>query len=45
MEILFQMAMSERNNTVKIVSAMKYVEENHTYVQRGRDLIRAIMEK
>ena len=45
MEILFQMAMSERNNTAKIVSAMKYVEENHTYVQRGRDMIRAILKK
>ena len=43
MEVLFEIAIRERNNYEKIVSAMKYIEENHTYVQRARDLIRALM--
>jgi hypothetical protein len=44
MEILFQMAISERNNKERIKNAMKHVQEKHTYVHRARDLIRAILQ-
>lgn len=44
MRTLFEMAISEKSNTEKIISAMKYVQENHTYVQRARDLIRALLQ-
>jgi hypothetical protein len=42
MEELFSMAMSERNNKEKIIDAMKYVQENHTYVNRAHELIKAL---
>jgi hypothetical protein len=41
---LFNMAMSERTNYSRIKKAMKFVQENHTYAQRVRDLIRAILQ-
>jgi biotin synthase-related radical SAM superfamily protein len=44
MKTLFEMAMRERTNYERITSSMKYVEENHTYLNRARDLIRAMMQ-
>jgi len=42
MEKLYLMGIKERLNYDKIKSAMKYVQENHTYVNRAIDLIKAI---
>jgi hypothetical protein len=44
METLFQMSIHERTNKERIIKAMKYVQERHTYVNRARDLIRAILQ-
>lgn len=44
MNTLFVMAMKERKNDDRIRTSMKYVEENHTYLNRARDLIRALMQ-
>lgn len=44
MHQLFSMALAERNNKERIVAAMKFVQERHTYVNRARDLIRALMQ-
>lgn len=45
MNVLYEMAMEERTHREHLISAMRHVQENHTYVQRGRDLIRAILQK
>lgn len=44
METLFRMAMKERTNVDMIKVAMKHVQEKHTYVQRAKDLLRAILQ-
>jgi hypothetical protein len=44
MNKLFQMAINERQNYARIQAAMKFIQENHTYVNRARDLIRAIIQ-
>jgi hypothetical protein len=44
MSNLFAIAMNESDNKERIISAMKHVQENHTYVQRARDLIRALLQ-
>jgi hypothetical protein len=44
MQVLFNMAIAERNNKERIRAAMKYVQEKHTYVNRARDIIRALMQ-
>jgi hypothetical protein len=44
MNVLFEMAMKERNNVDRIREAMQHVQERHTYVQRARDLIRALSQ-
>lgn len=43
MSILFDKASEQSTNIEKIKKSMKWVEENHTYIHRVRDLIRAIM--
>jgi len=42
-EELFKIAVQERQNTEKIKQAMIYIQNHHTYVQRARDLIRALL--
>jgi hypothetical protein len=42
MNELFSMAMKERNNKERIINAMKYVQNNHTYVNRAIELVRAL---
>lgn len=42
MNELFSMAMVEKNNKYRIYKAMQYVQENHTYVNRAVELIRAL---
>ena len=44
MENLFNIANRERLNRERILKAMKYVQERHTYVQRARDLLRALLQ-
>jgi hypothetical protein len=41
---LFSMALHERNNTYRIYQAMRYVQENHTYVNRVIELIKALCQ-
>ena len=42
MQELFSTAMSERHNKDKILKAMKYVQQNHTYVNRAIELIKVL---
>jgi hypothetical protein len=44
MENLFVLAMKERTNTYQILNAMKFVQENHTYVNRAIELIKALCQ-
>jgi len=44
MEKLFSIAMKERTNKCKILNAMKYVQENHTYVNRAIELIKVLCQ-
>jgi hypothetical protein len=40
---LLKRAISERADTERIKRAMKHIEEHHTYVQRVRDMMRALL--
>jgi bacterioferritin (cytochrome b1) len=40
---LLKRSISERTDIERIKKAMKYVEEHHTYVQRVRDMMRALL--
>ena len=42
MDELFMTSMKERDNKEMITKAMKYVQENHTYLNRATELIRAL---
>jgi hypothetical protein len=44
MQTLFERAIEERTNHGRIETSMKYVQENHTYVNRAIDLIRALLQ-
>jgi hypothetical protein len=44
MNELFNMAYQNRNNKEMIYNGMKYVQENHTYIHRVRDLLRALLK-
>jgi len=42
MEELFTISMTERLNKERILKAMKYVQANHTYLNRAHELIKAL---
>ena len=44
MRQLFYLSMRDRTNEEMIVNGMKYVQERHTYVNRARDLLRALLQ-
>jgi hypothetical protein len=44
MGVLLDNALKERTNYSRIKEAMIYVKNNHTYIHRARDLIRAILQ-
>ena len=45
MEELFKMAIAERKNVSMIQKAMDYVRDNHTYINRAHELIKALVQK
>lgn len=44
MHDLFNVVMKERTNTERIKKAMDYVKDNHTYINRAIELIRALCQ-
>ena len=44
MQQLFMLSMQERTNQDMIIKGMKYVQERHTYLNRARDLLRALLQ-
>ena len=44
MRELFNVVMKERTNTERIKKAMDYVKDNHTYINRAVELIRALCQ-
>jgi len=44
MKFLLEKSLEERHNYSRILDAMKYIQDNHTYVHRARDLVRSILQ-